>query len=84
MCVEWCGAEALPGDLRSHKGELARVTVKALVACDERAWAAAASAACGTAVALHGKPNLPPRYSHSKDVLGCTPMRTDLWVTQIP
>ncbi len=53
MCC--CGAEATPEDLRSHKKELARVTVKALVACDERAWSAAASAACGTAVALHGE-----------------------------
>ena len=56
MATEWrCDAEALPGDLRSHKKELARVTVKALVACDERAWPAAASAATGTAVALHGE-----------------------------
>ena len=50
-----CGAEALLGDLRVHRTELARTTVKALVACDERAWPAAASAACGIAVALHGE-----------------------------
>ena len=50
-----CGAEALPGDLRSHKGELTRLTVRALVGCDERAWPAAVSAACGTAIALHGR-----------------------------
>ena len=31
------------------------MTVKALVACDKRAWPAAASAACRTAVALHRK-----------------------------
>ena len=54
------------------------MTVKALVACDERAWAAAASAACGTAVAVHGKPNLAPRCSQTDDVMGCTPVQLEL------
>ena len=48
------GAEASPDDLRSHRAELQKTTVKALVACDERAWPAAAAAACGTAIAIHG------------------------------
>jgi hypothetical protein len=47
-------AEASPDDLRRYRAELEKTNLKALVACDEHAWPAAAAAACQTAVAIHG------------------------------
>lgn len=48
-------AEALPGDLQWQKEALLKAAQRAVVGCDERAWPAAAPAACALAVALEGK-----------------------------
>lgn len=50
----WPRAEALPGDLLWQKEALLKAARKAIIGCDERAWPAAAPAACALAVALEG------------------------------
>ena len=50
--------EALPADLRWQREALLRVARRSLLGCDERAWPAAAPAACALAVALEGAPHI--------------------------